>query len=159
LTKFAIDQTRLQDWIANRIKAKKALILLDTCESGALTNGYSHSRVDGPAADAGVGRLHEATGRPVLTAAAQGQEALEFRGTKHGIFTSALIDALHHSDVNKDGDIMLSALVAHVQNLVPKLVKDPKERETLLSRGQAGGTQSARFGSQGEDFPVVRRLQ
>jgi hypothetical protein len=34
-----IDQFRLQDWIANRIKAKKALILLDTCESGALTNG------------------------------------------------------------------------------------------------------------------------
>ena len=33
LTKLAIDQARLQDWIANRIKAKNALILLDTCES------------------------------------------------------------------------------------------------------------------------------
>ena len=28
----AIGQDRLQDWIANRIKAKKAVILLDTCE-------------------------------------------------------------------------------------------------------------------------------
>jgi hypothetical protein len=159
LTKFAIDQARLQDWIANRIKAKKVLILLDTCESGALTNGYRRSRVDDPSADASIGRLHEATGRPVLTAAAQGQEALEFRGTKHGVFTGALIDALHHSEVNKDGLIMLTALVAHVQDLVPKLVKDPKEREALLSRGQVGGTQSARFGSRGEDFPFVRRLQ
>ena len=36
LSKLAIDQARLQDRIANRIKAKKALILLDTCESGCL---------------------------------------------------------------------------------------------------------------------------
>jgi hypothetical protein len=118
----------------------------------------AHSGLDGRASDAGVGRLHEATGRPVLTAAAQGQAAFEFRGTKHGIFTSALIDALHHSDLNKDGVNMLSALVAHVQDLVPKLVSDPKEREALLSRGQVGGTQSVRFGTQGEDFPFVRRL-
>jgi uncharacterized caspase-like protein len=41
----AIGQEHLQDWIANRIKAKKATILLDTCESGALTNSYAHSRV------------------------------------------------------------------------------------------------------------------
>jgi hypothetical protein len=31
-----IDQERLQDWFANRIKARRGLILLDTCESGAL---------------------------------------------------------------------------------------------------------------------------
>ena len=159
LTKLAVGQSRLQDWITNRIKAKKVLILLDTCEFGALTSGYRRSRVDDPAADASIGRLHEATGRPVLTAAAQGQEALELRGIKHGIFTAALIDALHHGAANKDNIIMLSALVAHVQDLVSKLVNDPKEREALLRRGQAGGSQSARFGSRGEDFPFVRKLQ
>src|SRR5262249_36500072 len=77
LASHAIDQLRLQGWIANRIKAKKGLILLDTCESGALTSGFARSRFDGPASEAGVGRLHEATGRPVLTAAAQGQFAHE----------------------------------------------------------------------------------
>ena len=159
LTKLAINQARLQDWIGNRIKARKALILLDTCESGALTSGYWRSRVDDPAADASIGRLHEATGRPVLTAAAQGQDALEFRKMQHGIFTSALIDALRHSAVNEDGLVMLSALVAHVQDLVPKLIKDPKEREAMLRRGSAGGPQSARFGSRGENFPIGRRLQ
>jgi hypothetical protein len=54
---------------------------------------------------------------------------------------------------------MLSSLVAHVQDLVPKLVTDPKEREALLKRGPAGGEQSVRFGSRGEDFIVVRRLR
>jgi uncharacterized caspase-like protein len=63
LKSLAIGQERLQDWIANRIKAKKALILFDTCESGALTSGYSRSRVDDPASDASIGRLHETTGR------------------------------------------------------------------------------------------------
>ena len=54
---------------------------------------------------------------------------------------------------------MLASLVAHVQDLVPKLVQDPKEREALLKRGSASGEQSVRFGSRCEDFPVVRRLQ
>ncbi|WP_291176141.1 Ig-like domain-containing protein, partial [Hyphomicrobium sp.] len=36
LAAHAIDQLKIQDWIVNRIRAKKALILLDTCESGAL---------------------------------------------------------------------------------------------------------------------------
>ena len=82
----AIGQERLQDWIANRVKAKKAIILLDTCESGALTQGYSRSRVDRPASEAAIGRLHEATGRPVLTAAAEGQEAMRTK-LGHGVFT------------------------------------------------------------------------
>jgi hypothetical protein len=42
-------------------------ILLDTCESGALVNGYARSRVNDPASEAALGRLNEATGRPVLT--------------------------------------------------------------------------------------------
>jgi WD40 repeat protein len=154
----AIGQLTLQDWIANRVKAKKALILLDTCESGALTSGYLRSRVAGSVSDASIGRLHEATGRPVLTAAAQGQSAFEFQDIKHGIFTAALIDGLRRAQTNRDGVIMLSSLVAYVQDLVPKLVKDPKERQALLKRGSAGGEQAARFGSRGEDFAVVRRL-
>jgi hypothetical protein len=77
---------------------------------------------------------------------------------KASVFAYALIDALHHSETNNDGLITLSALAAHVHDLVPKLVNDTKEREALLTRGQPGDTQSARFGSNGEDFPFVRRL-
>src|SRR5262249_43504843 len=120
LASRAIGQERLQDWIANRIKAKKAIILLDTCESGALVSGYTRSRTDAPASEAAIGRLHEATGRPVLTAAAAGKAA--FEGYKsHGVFTFALMDALHQGDSNGNGLIELSELVMHVQGLVPKL--------------------------------------
>jgi WD40 repeat protein len=161
LSSRAIGQERLQDWIANRIKAKRAIILLDTCESGALTNGYAHSRIDGPASEAAVGRLHEATGRPVLTAAAAGENAHEgYRG--HGFFTWALIDALFHGDTNGDGLIELSELAAHVQNMVPKISPGMKGRgiaEILMQHLIKEDRQTAHFGSTGGDFALVRRLQ
>ena len=66
----AISQEKLQDWFANRIKARRGLILLDTCESGAVVASRA-SGVDMASSDAALGRLNEATGRPVLTAAAR----------------------------------------------------------------------------------------
>jgi WD40 repeat protein len=121
----AIGQDQLQDWLANRIKAKRALILLDTCESGALIAGHTSSRVDAPASEAAVGRLHEATGRPVLTAAAKGQSAWEpggrASGENHSVFTWALLDALRKADTNGNGLIELSELVGHVQSVVPRI--------------------------------------
>jgi uncharacterized caspase-like protein len=160
LASRAIGQERLQDWIANRIHAKKALILLDTCESGALTNGYAHSRVDAPASEAAVGRLHEATGRPVLTAAAAGKPAFEgYRG--HGVFTWALIDALFHGDSNGNGLIELSELATHVQNTVPKISAELNGRGVaeIITQLAREGRQTAHFGATGGDFALVRRLQ
>jgi WD40 repeat protein len=158
LSSRAIGQEHLQDWIGNRIKAKKVLILLDTCESGALTNGYTHSRVDAPASEGAVGRLHEATGRPVLTAAAAGKPAF---GGYHGrgVFTWALIDAFYHGDTNGDRLIELSELVTHVQNTVPKISEELNGtgQAAIALQGLVG--QSAHFGSAGGDFALVRRLQ
>ncbi len=155
LASRAISQERLQDWIAGKIKAKKAVVLLDTCESGALTNGYAHNRLDAPASEAGVGRLHEATGRPVLTAAAAGKPAFEgYQG--HGVFTWALIDALHHGDTNGNGAIELSELVAHVQDEVPKISAALNGRG--FARAATDNTQSAHFGATGGDFSLANRL-
>ena len=101
-------------------KARKAIPLLDTCERGALVAGHTQSRINQPASEAAIGRLHEATGRPVLTAAASGKAA--FEGYKsQGAFTWALLDASRNGDANANGTIELSELAAHVQNVVPKL--------------------------------------
>jgi WD40 repeat protein len=161
LAKTAIGQQRLQDWIANKIHARNALILLDTCESGALTNGYAHSRTDGPASDAALGRLHEATGRPVLAAAAAGKPAFEgYKG--HGVFTWALIDALYHADANADGLISLSELVGHVQDTVPRISAELSGtgRAAVVVRGNLeDDRQSAHFGATGGVFTLARKLQ
>jgi hypothetical protein len=160
LAQRAVGQDRLQDWLANRIKARRALILLDTCESGALIAGHGRSRADAPASEAAVGRLHEATGRPVLTAAAAGQSAHEGligqTGERHGVFTWAVLDALRNGDSDSNGTIELSELVRHVQGVVPKVaagVVRAATTEPVL------GKQAARFGSRGEDFALARRLQ
>lgn len=160
----AIGQERLQDWIANRIKAKKAVILLDTCESGALVGNYRKSRADAPSSEAAIGGLHEATGRPVLTAAAEGKPAFEgYKG--HGVFTYALMEALHQGDSNNNGTIELTELAAHVQKRVPELVAELGEHggvvkgaAVIAMRGEEGDKQSAKFGSTGEDFAIVARL-
>jgi WD40 repeat protein len=156
----AVGQDKMQDWIANRIKAKKVLILLDTCESGALVAGHTMSRINAPASEAAIGRLHEATGRPVLTAAASGKAAFEgYKG--HGVFTWALLDALTHGDINQNGTIELSELAAHVQERVPKIGAElhGEARGFAVVADMDKRRQTARFGSRGEDFVLVRRLQ
>ena len=160
----AIGQDSLQDWIANRIKAKKAIILLDTCESGALTSGYTKSRTEGPVSEAAAGRLHEATGRPVLTAASGGKSAYEgYKG--HGVFTYALMEALHKGDTNNNGTIEVTELAAYVETRVPELFAELKANGWVVkgvtvaaARGAGGDAQSAHFGSTGEDFSIVARL-
>jgi hypothetical protein len=107
-----------------------------------------------------VGRLHEATGRPVLAAAALGQEAKEGviakSGQSHGYFTYALLDALSRGDANANGLIELSELVAHIQGAVPKIAAGKAIRG--LGTISAVEKQSARFGSRGEDYALARRL-
>jgi WD40 repeat protein len=160
----AISQEHMQDWIANRIKAKKAIILLDTCESGALTGGYTRSRTEGPVSEAAVGRLHEATGRPVLTAASTGKSAYEgYKG--HGVFTYALMEALHKGDTNHNGKIEVTELAAHVERRVPELFAELKGNGWVVKgvtatavRGIGGDAQSAHFGSTGGDFALVNKL-
>jgi uncharacterized caspase-like protein len=131
--------------------------------------GHTQSRINQSASEAAIGRLHEATGRPVLTAAASGKAAWEgYKG--HGVFTWALLDALRNGDTDANGTIELSELAAHVQNLVPKLgaeLGSPARGWTVVGPATAPPppataspptAQAARFGSRGEDFTISRRL-
>ena len=111
--------------------------------------------------EAAVGRLHEATGRPVITAASPGKSAYEnYKG--HGVFTYALIEALHKGDANKNGKIEVTELAAHVERRVPELFAELKQSgwvvKGLAARGAGEDAQTAHFGSTGEDFSLVSRL-
>ncbi|MGO9172414.1 MAG: eIF2A-related protein [Rhodomicrobium sp.] len=153
----AISQERLQEWMAD-IKARHALILLDTCRSGELVSGYTRPRTGPGASEAAVGRLHEATGRPVLTAS--NNSARETGKLGHGIFTYALIEALHHAGTDSKGYIQVSGLASYVEDLVPKLAAEAEGggRAAIVIRGSGTGPQAAHFGSTGGDFALVRRL-
>jgi uncharacterized caspase-like protein len=116
ILKHGIGQDKLQTLIVNKIKAKRGLILLDTCESGASVTG-ANTRNDSEAA---LGKLNEATGRPVITASNASQVALEgYQG--HGIFTYAILKALASGDANNNGKIEVSEIADWVQTHAPKL--------------------------------------
>ena len=158
LRERAVSQARLQNWFSNHIKARRAIVLLDTCESGALVSGPSTS-------DTSIGRLHEAIGRPVLTATAIDQVAVEgYKG--HGVFTYAILDALRNGDANGNGLIEVSELANHVQQLSPILSSEllpPGTRGAFEARDvvvprSSGFKQKPRLGSTAEDFSLVPRL-
>src|SRR6202035_2478466 len=91
--------------------------------------------------------------------------------------TYALLDALVNGEADKDGQIRLSQLVAHVQKLAPKLSREMRGgRGAVVTQKQASRAavalgdapiatryadyrQKPRLGSRGEDFPLVNRLQ
>jgi hypothetical protein len=56
---------------------------------------------------------------------------------------------------------VLSELVGHVQDQVPKIAAKLNGigRAAIAVRGSTDGSQSARFGSKGEDFVMTQRLQ
>ncbi len=174
-----IGQQQLQDWIASKVKAKRGLVLLDTCESGALVSGDGGASGNVKGQEAAVGRLHEAIGRPVLTASNADQSALEgYKG--HGVFTWVLLDALANGDANGNGQIEIGEIAAHVQTVTPRISRivtgfaGSQEQRAALAIGTSqsnattatvgggdGGRdfrQKPRLGSRGEDFPLVRRL-
>ena len=60
VTAGTIGQEQLQDWFANRVKARRGLILLDACESGALVASRA-SAVDAGNSEAGGGHAEYVT--------------------------------------------------------------------------------------------------
>ena len=178
ILKHGIGQDKLQALIVNKIKAKRGLILLDTCESGAAVTG-SKTRND---TEAALGRLNEATGRTVITASNASQSALEgYEG--HGVFTSAILEALVKGDTNGNGTIEVSEIEDWVQKRAPELSaklegKSGGKRGLTLGYASSGYTKRAaittsadqiaaedqgsaqkpRTGSRAEDFSLVSTL-
>jgi WD40 repeat protein len=178
ILKHGIGQDKLQALIVNKIRAKRGLILLDTCESGASVTG-SNTRND---TEAALGKLNEATGRTVITASNASQSALEgYEG--HGVFTFAILEALVKGDTNGNGTIEVSEIEDWVQKRAPELSarlegKSGGKRGLTLgyaSSGYAkraaittsadqiaaedeGSAQKPRTGSRAEDFSLVSTL-
>jgi len=77
----------------------------------------------------------------------------------HGVFTTALIDALYHGNRDGDGLIEVSELAAYVEEHVPKLADGSEVRAAIAKRCPGDGDrQSVHFGSIGGDFMLVKRL-
>ena len=112
LVKKSLSGENIQQLLA-LIKTNKSLLLLDTCNSGAISGGR------GPATEKGnLERIAVMSGRAVLTAS--NDTAMDgYQG--HGVFTFALIEGLQSAQPDPDGEISITRLAEYVQNRVPDL--------------------------------------
>lgn len=138
-----ISQDRWQEW-ASRVKARKSVMIYDTCESGSLTG--TRSLDSAMAQSAAVERLTRATGRTILAASTDDAPALEgYRG--HGMLTYALLSALDEADANGNATIEVTELAGYIDQTVPD-----------LSAAAFGLRQVPQMSIRGSDFALGQRL-
>jgi WD40 repeat protein len=138
-----ITQDQLQKWLAG-IPARKSLVLMDTCNSGAFTQGKAVQR--GIAEKTAINRLTRATGRAIIVASKDDQPAMEgYKG--HGVFTYVLLNAFTEADTvfgNSDGQTSIFEVAAYVDTHVPE-----------ITFKQFGYEQVPQVNMQGRDFPIA----
>jgi WD40 repeat protein len=136
----AISQHRLKEAIAN-IPATKKLIIIDTCNAGALGEAIQVAMLTrGMSEDTALKILSRAVGSTILSASTSVQEALEgYQG--HGLFTYVLTEGLKgKADKGKTGYIKTTDLADYVDNEVPLLAEKIFKRAqypTISINGQA----------------------
>ena len=143
IRKKGITQDHIQKWLAS-IQARKSLILMDTCNSGAFTRAKAVQR--GIADKTAINRLTRATGRAIIVAAKDDQPAMEgYKG--HGVFTYVLLSAFKEADQafgNRDGQTSIFELAAYIDEHVPE-----------ITYRQFGYEQVPQVNMQGRDFPIA----
>jgi WD40 repeat protein len=136
----AISQHMLKEAIAN-IPATKKLIIIDTCNAGALGEAIQVAMLTrGMSEDTALKILSRAVGSTILSASTSMQEALEgYQG--HGLFTYVLAEGLKgKADKGKTGYIRTTELADYVDNEVPVLAEKIFKRAqypTISISGQA----------------------
>ena len=136
----AISQHMLKDAIAN-IPATKKLIIIDTCNAGALGQAIQVAMLTrGMSEDTALKILSRAVGSTILSASTSLQEALEgYQG--HGLFTYVLTEGLKgKADKGRTGYVKTTDLADYVDNEVPALAEKKFKRAqypTISISGQA----------------------
>ena len=95
----------------SKINTNKSLVLLDTCQSGAIIDEVST-----------VNRLSKDDNRNYIVASSSDQVALE--GYKnHGVFSYSVLDGFEKAYFAGDDELLVYNLGNYVKRLVPKLTK------------------------------------
>ena len=106
----AIGPAKLEGWL-REIRASKSIVVLDSCESGA-------ARGENLETESAVKQFTFQTGRATISAAAQGQAAMEDPKLGHGVLTYAILEALNKQDGAGDELVKLHDLADHVKESV-----------------------------------------
>jgi WD40 repeat protein len=123
------------------IQARKQLVIIDACQSGAAVAQLAQR---GAAEERALAQLSRASGVFVLSASSNTQTAAEMQSLGHGLFTWALLEGLEGKARRSEGKITIKDLSAWLDEQVP-----------LLSQRYYGTPQYPKSFFYGEDFPLV----
>lgn len=138
----SVHQTRFSQWLG-LIAAQKSVILLDTCQAGALTLNSASTRA--PEQKGAIDKLMRATGRATIAATTAQQLAMEGH-EEHGVFTYVLLQGLRGAadqQGNRDGQVSVNELADYVADEVPR-----------LSKAKWGYEQHPMHQIEGQSFPL-----
>ena len=130
-----ISQEDLMDAI-RRIPARKVVVLLDTCKSGAIADqlgiagGGGASGTRGLAEKRALAVLAKASGVYLVAASTARQAAVEDSDLGHGVFTHALVTGLGGAaDLDADRAVSVRELVTYVESEVARITQERFYRE------------------------------
>ena len=133
--KFGIPWSKIEAAVG-RIPARKIVLVLDACKSGAVVNGVR----GGVGEQQALAIMARAQGIHILTASNGQQYAGEVKALGHGILTYALLEGLGGKAARPgDATVMISELMSYVDQRVPELslkYRGEEQYPTPLARGQ-----------------------
>ncbi|MCB1241507.1 MAG: caspase family protein [Verrucomicrobiales bacterium] len=135
--------------LSANIKSLKQILLLDACQSGGATQGLAFRSA--PPLKKALTQLSRSAGIYVFAASRMEEYAAEDASLEHGLFTYALLEALHgKADANSDE--VLSVL--EIQSYINDRVGDLSEK--ITRDGQPPIRQTPTFSGVGQDFPLAK---
>ena len=131
----SIPLVEISDIVRTRIKARRTVILLDTCHSGAAA-ATAEGRADSSASQAALDRIRQGYGRVILTSSQADELSYEGRPYANGYFTHFLIEALR-----KDNHSSIEQVYAEVRDGVSRAAQSVHGRQTPVLSHSDNGTQ------------------
>jgi uncharacterized caspase-like protein len=124
------------------VKARKLLVLIDTCKSGQAAKALGQLvAMRGMAEQRALAVLARASGIAIAAASTDRQTALEDAGLGHGVFTYVLLQAMRAGG----GPVTVSRVLGEVEQKVPQISEEKyrHQQDPIISRA-------------GQDFPLVQ---
>jgi len=128
VTTKGLGMSELNDALSRLHKnANSIIVMLDTCEAGALEVTGGRTRAGRPPDFNPAKEIGEGEGVFVFGASKGGELASEITTWQHGVFTKALLEALRgeqHADANNDGWLAVDEAYQHIDKRVRELTKN-----------------------------------
>jgi uncharacterized caspase-like protein len=154
----ALAMVELSDIVRSRIKARRTVILLDTCHSGgamAASKERATGLADSAPSSQALDRIRQGVGRAILTSSQEEQFSYEGAPFQNGYFTHFLLEALHQNNgmntIQQDYDFVKDQLPravaariqasrgVHPKNDSPAAESQPATQVPALSSSELGG--------------------